>query len=242
MDIAILGYGAMGHMIEDTANASGINVAAAIEPQNGESLLDVKKDVDAVLDFSNPANLQMMVDYAEKKTGEGKAPAFIIATTGYTDEQLETISKLSEKVPVVHTSNFSYGINIMEDVLRSITPILENDFDMEVIEMHHNRKLDAPSGTALMLANAMDPDGEYEKVLGRSGNCKRQKKEIGINAIRGGTEAGTHTVIYAGTDEILEITHRASSRKIFAVGALKAAGFAAGKGNGLYDMHDVLKG
>jgi len=240
MDIAILGCGAMGHIIKEMAENDGINVAAMIEPMNGESLTDITDNIDAVIDFSNPANLQMMIDFAGKGSRGGKPAAFIIATTGYTDEQTARIEELAKTAPVVHTSNFSFGVNIIEEILQKITPVLRDNFDMEIVEMHHNRKLDAPSGTALMLANAMDPDGEYNKVLGRSGNCKREKHDIGISAIRGGNAAGTHTVIYAGEDEIIEITHRANSRKIFASGAIRAASFAVKQANGLFDMHDVL--
>ena len=127
----------------------------------------------------------------------------------------------------------------MEKILKMITPILEDSFDMEIVEKHHNQKLDAPSGTAKMLVRAMDPEGKYEHVEGRSGMCKRGK-EIGVSAIRGGTITGEHIAIYAGDEEVLEIKHIANSRRIFALGSVKAAEFAVGAQPGLYTMDDVL--
>ena len=189
---------------------------------------------DVIIDFSNPANLQMLADYC-RVSG---CPA-VIATTGFEAEQLKEIEKLAETVPVVFSANYSLGINVMKRVIAEITPILEDTFDIEIIEKHHNKKLDAPSGTAKMLLEAADADGSYEHVFGRDGNRKRGR-EIGVHAIRGGTIAGEHTVIYAGTDEILEVKHTAGSKKIF--GALKAAAFAAQAQPGLYSMEDVLFG
>ena len=139
------------------------------------------------------------------------------------------------------SANYSLGINVMKRVISEITPILEDAFDIEIVEKHHNRKLDAPSGTAKMLLAAADEDGRYDHVFGRDGNRKRGR-EIGVHAIRGGSIAGEHTVIYAGDDEILEVKHTAGSRKIFAAGALKAAAFAVNAEPGLYNMEDVLFG
>ena len=144
-------------------------------------------------------------------------------------------------MPVVFSANYSLGINVMKRVVAEITPILEDAFDIEIIEKHHNKKLDAPSGTAKMLLAAADGENKYEHVFGREGNRKRGK-EIGVHALRCGTIAGEHTVIYAGNDEILEIKHTALSKKIFASGAIKAAAFAAGAKPGFYTMEDVLFG
>jgi len=220
MNIKQTGFGRMGQIVS--------------------TMIDEKEDMqetemaeaDVIIDFSHPDMLQTIIE-AEKPS--------VIATTGYTDEQTEQIKKLAEKVPVVFSANYSLGITVMKRVLSEIAPILEKDFDMELIEAHHNQKLDAPSGTAKMLVDAMDPNGEYERVYGRSGMAKRQK-EIGVHAIRGGTIAGEHQAIFAGEDEILEITHKAGSRRIFAAGALKAAEFVCGRKPGLYTMDDILFG
>ena len=220
-----------------TEEREELTLAAIIDPLAGQTLAEAQ-GADVVIDFSNPANLTMLTEYCERES----CPV-VIATTGYEEEQRRQIRQLARKVPVVFSANYSLGINVMKRVLEEITPILEDAFDMEIIEKHHNRKLDAPSGTAKMLLEAMDRDGAYAHVFGRSGNGKRSR-EIGVHAVRGGTIAGEHTALYAGEDEILEIRHTAGSKRIFAAGALKAAAFAAGSGRpaGLYTMEDVLFG
>lgn len=236
MNVAILGAGAMGNVLAQTVKEQGGQVAGMVEARNGETLAGLEGPVDVVIDFSNPANLDMLIDYCSANN----CPA-VIATTGFSDEQKALIAGLSRRVPVVFAANFSLGITVMRRVLAEITPILENTFDMEVIEKHHNKKLDSPSGTAKMLVAAMNPDHVYEEVNGREGNRKRGK-EIGIHAVRGGTIAGEHEVIFAGEDEILEIKHTAGSKKIFAAGAVTAARFVQTAEPGLYDMENVLFG
>ena len=237
LQIGILGAGAMGNvlsqMIDDADDAVCVGV---VDPLNGGALEDLGDAPDVVIDFSNPANLDMLIDYCVTNN----CPA-VIATTGFGEEQKALIAGLSRRVPVVFAANFSLGITVMRRVLAEITPILEATFDMEVIEKHHNKKLDSPSGTAKMLVAAMNPDHEYEEVNGREGNRKRGK-EIGIHAVRGGTIAGEHDVIFAGEDEILEIRHTAGSKKIFAAGAVTAARFVQTAEPGLYDMENVLFG
>lgn len=223
----------LADMIEDR---NGYELAGVIDPLAGDTLAACGGDADVVIDFSNPANLGMLAEYCTANN----CPA-VIATTGYTAEQTEQIKQLAGQIPVVFSANYSLGINIMKRVISEITPLLEDTFDIEIIEKHHNKKLDAPSGTAKMLLAAADESGAYEHVFGRDGNRKRGR-EIGVHAVRGGTIAGEHTVIYAGTDEILEIKHTAGSKKIFASGALKAATFAADAQPGLYTMEDVLFG
>ena len=236
MRIAVLGGGAMGHVLADMIEEKdGVELAGIIEPLDGQKPEDAGT-ADVIVDFSNPANLDMLIDYCRTK----KCPA-VIATTGYEGAQLAAIKELAETVPVVFSANYSLGINVMKRVIAEITPILEDAFDIEIIEKHHNKKLDAPSGTAKMLLAAADDDGSYEHIFGREGNRKRGK-EIGVHAIRGGTIAGEHTVIYAGNDEILEVKHTALSKKIFASGAIKAAVFAAAAKPGYYTMEDVLFG
>ena len=223
----------LADMIEDR---NGYELAGVIDPLAGDTLAACGGDADVVIDFSNPANLGMLAEYCTANN----CPA-VIATTGYTAEQTEQIKQLAGQIPVVFSANYSLGINIMKRVISEITPLLEDTFDIEIIEKHHNKKLDAPSGTAKMLLAAADESGAYEHVFGRDGNRKRGR-EIGVHAVRGGTIAGEHTVMYAGTDEILEIRHTADSKKIFASGALKAAEFAADAQTGFYTMEDVLFG
>lgn len=236
MKVAILGGGAMGNVLAQmTEEKEGFELAGVIEPLKGQTP-DELKEIDVIIDFSDPANLEMLDGYCRNHS----CPA-VIATTGYEEQQIKQIEKLAESVPVVFSANYSLGINVMKRVISEITPILEDSFDIEIIEKHHNKKLDAPSGTAKMLLAAADEENDYEHVFGRDGNRKRGK-EIGVHAVRGGTIAGEHTVIYAGNDEILEIKHTAGSKKIFAAGALKAAEFAASAQAGLYNMEDVLFG
>ncbi len=236
MNVAVLGGGAMGKVLADmTEEKEGFRLAGVIEPMEGQSPDDLE-NVDVIIDFSNPANLGMLTEFCMRKG----CPA-VIATTGYDDDQVHEIETLAEAVPVVFSANYSLGINVMKRVISEITPILEDTFDIEIIEKHHNKKLDAPSGTAKMLLAAADEEGKYNHVFGREGNRKRAR-EIGVHAVRGGTIAGEHTVIYAGEDEILEIKHTAGSKKIFAAGALKAALFTETAAPGLYSMEDVLFG
>ena len=224
MNVAVLGGGAMGHVLAQMIEEKdGFALAGMVDPLKGESLADLD-DVDVVIDFSNPANLPMVMAYCE----ENKCPA-VIATTGFSDEETAKIQALGQEVPVVFSANYSLGINVMKRVVAEITPILEDTFDIEIIE------------TAKMLLSAADPDGAYDHVYGREGNRKRGK-EIGIHAVRAGSIAGEHTVLYAGDDELLEIKHTAGSKKIFAAGALKAAAFAAEAKSGYYTMEDVLFG
>lgn len=254
MRIALSGHGKMGRMVEQIISETeglelaGIREEAAASQCGGnenccggaygcyDTFDEIPGGFDVIIDYSHPDYLAGMLEYAL-----ANSTPLVIATTGYTDEQQAQIAEAAKTVPVVFSGNYSLGINIMEKILKLITPILEDSFDMEIVEKHHNQKLDAPSGTAKMLVRAMDPDGKYEHVEGRSGMCKRGK-EIGISAIRGGTITGEHIAIYAGDDEVLEIKHIASSRKIFALGSLKAAAFAAESPAGLYTMDDVLFG
>lgn len=193
---------------------------------------------DVLIDFSRPSALEGVIAYAKKE----HLPV-VLATTGYTQEQLEAIDKLAEFVPVFRSGNMSLGINLMLDLLRTSSKILGDDYDIEILEKHHNQKVDAPSGTALMLADAINSvsGNRYHYVFDRhSLDTKRTRDEIGIHSIRGGTIIGEHTVIFAGQDEFFEITHKAQSRQIFAVGALRAARFLQSKPCGMYCMSDII--
>lgn len=204
-----------------------------------ESLRDVKEEFDVIIDISVAAAVDELLAFAEEK---GKA--VVICTTGLREEQIAAVKKLSEKVPVLRSGNMSLGINTLIKVLNSISGLLyESGFDADIVERHHKHKLDAPSGTALMLADAVkDGIGEdMAYVFDRSERREeRPHEEIGISAVRGGTIVGEHEVIFAGTDEIIEVRHVALSRAVFANGALKAALFLIEKEAGLYTMSDVV--
>lgn len=236
MNIVLSGYGKMGHMVEKIINDDDSLALAGIRDVNIGTFGDIKTDFDVIIDFSHPDFLGNLLDYAVVNS-----KPLVVATTGYTDAHMAKLAESAEQIPIVYSANYSLGINIMERVLKEITPILKDSFDMEIIEKHHNRKLDSPSGTAKMLAAAMNPEGEFQLVYGRNGMRKREK-EIGVHAVRGGTVAGEHVALYAGDDEIIEIKHNANSRKIFAVGAIKAAQYIVKQDAGLYSMTDVLFG
>lgn len=193
---------------------------------------------DAIIDFSNPASADGLIDYC-RKTGT----ALVMATTGLSDEQIKALDKLSEVVPVFRSANMSLGINLLISLVKKAAATLQDDFDIEIVEKHHNRKIDAPSGTALMIADAMadelsaQPEYVYDRHSVRK---KRSPNEIGIHSVRGGTIVGEHEVIFAGNDEIIEIKHTAMSREIFAVGSIKAAKFIAGKKPGMYSMQNMM--
>ncbi|WDV47259.1 4-hydroxy-tetrahydrodipicolinate reductase [Clostridiaceae bacterium M8S5] len=199
---------------------------------------DIIDGIDVIIDFSSRECLKELIAY-----GVENSVGLVIATTGLTNEDKLEIHEASKHIPIFKASNTSTGVNILLEVLKTTVRALSDSFDIEIVEKHHNQKLDAPSGTAFMLANQINStlDDTMELVYGREGNnAKRNAKEIGIHAVRGGTIAGEHTVIFAGEDEILEFKHIALSKKIFASGAIDAARFIATKQNGLYDMRDVL--
>lgn len=203
------------------------------------SFAELTEKPDAVIDFSHPSALNGMLDYCISNN----VPA-VIATTGYTDEQKAQITAASEKIPVFFTFNMSLGVNLLASLAQTAVKILGGQFDIEILEKHHNRKIDAPSGTALMLADAINSaaGGQYEYVYDRhSVRHKREKKELGISAIRGGTIVGEHDIIFAGRDEVITLSHHAASREVFAVGAVNAAMFIAGKPAGMYDMSQLIE-
>ena len=237
--IALVGYGAMGKRIAAAIkDHEGWELLGVIDPLNEEcfsslSLLPEKPHV--VIDFSHPANLEMILSYCR----EQEVPC-VLSTTGFSPAQEAMCRELSAYTPVVRTQNTSLGINITEEILRTITPVLKDRFDIEIIEKHHNKKIDAPSGTAKMLARAIEESGDFPEVHGRDGVCPRQKGEIGIHAIRGGTIVGEHTVLFAGDDELIEIKHTALSKQVFVAGAIKAAEFALSAPKGFYSMGEAL--
>jgi 4-hydroxy-tetrahydrodipicolinate reductase len=196
-------------------------------------------EADVVIDFSNASAVDGLLDYCVEK----KLPV-VVCTTGLTPEQTDKLNAASEKTAVLKSANMSLGINLIEALLAQAAPKLAAaGFDIEIVEKHHNQKVDAPSGTALALADAVNHalSEPYEYVYDRSGRReKRPVKEIGISAVRGGTIVGDHDVIFAGQDEVITFSHRAYSRAVFGKGAVEAAKFLAGKGPGFYTMSDVL--
>ena len=198
---------------------------------------DIKEKVDVIIDFSVPVATFKILKYAIKN----KVP-IVIATTGFTKDEIEQIEAFSKEIPIFRSSNMSLDINLMAKIVQEVAKIL-TDSDIEIVETHHNRKIDAPSGTAILLANAindvLDEKKEYnfERMQKRE---KRTKNEIGFSSIRGGNIVGEHSVKFFGENEELEITHKAYSRKVFAEGALKAAKFIVKKNNGLYSMNDIV--
>jgi 4-hydroxy-tetrahydrodipicolinate reductase len=167
----------------------------------------------------------------------------VIATTGLGDRELALVRKASEEIPVFRSPNMSLGINVLSKMLKTAVPVLEDNFHIEIVEKHHSRKIDSPSGSALLLANAVNEAAREKKafLFGRHGkNDRCDIAEMGIHAIRGGTIPGEHTVLFAGPDEVIEVTHRVYSREVFAYGALKAARFVAAQERGLYSMEDMI--
>lgn len=202
-----------------------------------ENFSDIKEDVDVVLDFSNHNLIYDILDYSI----ENKKP-LVISTTGYDEDQIKKIEEASKRIPILFSGNMSIGINILLNLVKNLSSGL-SDFDIEIIEKHHNLKKDSPSGTAKMLYDSAN-EGRDNKLIeeyGRHGtDLSRKANEVGIHSIRGGTIVGEHTVIFSGLDEIIEITHKAQSKKIFALGALKACKFINDQKIGLYNMGDIF--
>lgn len=220
---------------------AGIDVSDCVEDAYPvfKSLEECSVGADVVIDFSNAKGTDALLDACVSR----KLPC-VLCTTGLSAEQLVHVQEASQKTAILRSGNMSVGINLLLKLLHQAVPVLaEAGFDIEIVEKHHNQKVDAPSGTALMLADAVNEaaGGDYEYVYDRSARRERRpEKEIGISAVRGGTIVGDHDVIFAGTDEVITISHRAYSRNVFAKGAVQAAKFLAGKEAGLYDMSDVI--
>ena len=240
--------GRMGQVISEIVeNDADARIVAGVDVYNEQkndypvysSMDECRVEADVVIDFSNAQAVDGLLAYCEEK----QLPV-VLCTTGLSQEQMEHATAASAKTAVLKSANMSLGINTLMELLQKAVKVLAGaGFDIEIVEKHHNQKLDAPSGTALALADAMNEvmDDAYEYKYDRSQERKkREKKEIGISAVRGGTIVGEHEVIFAGCDEVIEFKHTAYSKAIFGKGAVEAAKFLKGKPAGMYDMKDVI--
>ena len=233
MKILIGGKGRMGSLIASTAEAAGHTVLGMADAFDKSALEGEAADV--VIDFSHRDNLSWIKDYVLEHRC-----ALVYGTTGVTEDDKAVLNELSKTVPVFYSSNFSYGVAVMRKLIATAVPLLKDTFDMELTETHHNQKKDAPSGTAKALLEIMNPDGEFQEVYGREGITGARGKEIGVHALRGGTEAGEHTVFFFGDNERITVSHHAANRQIFVNGAIRAAQYLEGKKAGMYNMDDLL--
>ncbi len=246
--INIILCGCQGHMgktVTELANElSDTKIVAGVDIKNDLSadypvysdIFDVNEKADVIIDFSHPSLLQNILNFA-KSNG---MPA-VIATTGNSEQDIARIESTAKTIPVFFSYNMSMGISLITELAVKAKKVLGNAFDIEIIEKHHNKKIDAPSGTAIMLANALNADGNYSYVYDR--HLKKQARsenEIGISSVRAGSIVGEHSVIFAGIDEVIEIKHTAYSKKIFASGALNAARWVINQPIGLYSMKDIV--
>ena len=229
----------MASFVKESIESSNHKCVGMYDPLgngNYKDLKEIDNKIDGIIDFSHFSLTEEILNYAI----EINSP-LVIATTGHTDEQKLKIEEASKKIAILKATNTSLGVNIMNQIVSYATKLLA-DFDIELIEKHHNRKIDAPSGTAVTLLEVINESFSEKKnfVYGREGNKKREKNEIGVHAIRAGNIVGEHTVIFSSGDEIIEIKHEALSRKIFADGAVKAILSLTNKPSGLYLMKDIL--
>ncbi len=239
--------GKMGKVIQDVVSSrNDCEIVAGVDLNTESksfpiysSISKVKEIGDVVIDFSNPVVLDSLLSYSK----ENKTP-LVIATTGFDENQKSLIKESAQVCPIFFTYNMSMGINLLATLAKKAVSVLGSDFDIEIIEKHHNQKIDAPSGTALMLADAICEEidnpmtYEYDRHSKRE---KRSKNEIGLHAVRGGTIVGEHDIMFCGRDEIITLSHSARSKEIFAVGAVNAAIYMTGKSAGLYDMAEMIK-
>lgn len=249
LDLIISGSnGRMGHVLEELCSAApDLRVAAGFDilgPSEREFPVfstpgEYTGHADVVVDFSHPAALTALLGFCVQRG----LPA-VLATTGYAPEQLSEIQAAARSVPIFRSANFSLGVNVLAELVRQAAALLGEDFDVEIVERHHSKKVDAPSGTALLLADALASALPYEPAYVYDRHTVRRprdRREIGISSVRGGTIAGDHEVLFAGRDEVIELRHSAQSREVFATGALKAARFLAGcQVPGLYGMTDLM--
>lgn len=248
VNIAICGAnGKMGQMVHScTLERDDINVVCGVDVNTNtyadfpiyEKISMINEKVDVIIDYSHPSALNDILNYALSN-----GVAVIFATTGYSAQQIADIKKAALQIPVFFTFNMSLGINLLCALAKKATEVLGNQFDIEIVEKHHNLKIDAPSGTAIMLANAINETLDNKMYCEYDRHSKREKRkpnEIGMHSIRGGTIVGEHEIIFAGKDEVISLKHEAHSKQVFATGSLNAAVFLKGKSAGLYDMSAIV--
>lgn len=235
MKLVLTGYGKMGRLIEEEAQKKGWEVLAALDGPDLGRLEDLPS-ADLVIDFSHPDTLKPLEGYVRRT----RTP-LLSGTTGYSEAQLERLRQLGAAAPVLYSANYSLGVALLRRMLERFGPVLLESFEPELVEKHHRQKADAPSGTAVLLADALDPDRCLRRVYGREGFCgERSQDEMGLFSVRGGTVAGEHTLYFFGQDETLSLAHSAASRRIFAVGAVKAAALLAKRSPGFYTLDEIL--
>ena len=248
MNVLVYGFGLMGkkvtQAVRDNAQMNLVGVVspvfdAKIDEKMYASLNEVHEKVDAIIDFSHPDNLNDIL-----KFGVRNHCALVLATTGYSEQQILHIEEASSQIPIFQSYNTSFGVSMLTKIVKEVAKeFYENGYDIEIIEKHHNQKIDAPSGTALMIANAInetrndDMKYTYDRHSQRK---KREPNEIGIHAVRGGTIVGVHEVLFAGNDETVTISHSAASKTVFAEGSINAAIFVKSQKPGLYDMGSIV--
>ena len=239
MKIVVYGAGVMAQYVKESILNTGDEFLGFIDPLGNGDYVTLKNtdiEYEGIIDFSHFRLLEEVLESAFEKN-----VPLLIATTGHSEEQLKKINEAADKIPLIKATNTSVGVSVLNEIVAYATKLLQG-FDIEIIEKHHNRKIDAPSGTANTLLEIINENlkEEYDTVYGREGHSKRKEKEIGMHSIRGGNIVGEHSVIFAKNDEIIEIKHEALSRKIFSDGSVKAINYLKGKKPGMYTMKDVL--
>ena len=242
--------GKMGAAVQNFVNQrADCSIAAGVDVSGGgngsfpvyTSLADVEEEAQVVVDFSHPSALSSILEYCRSHSGT----AAVLCTTGYSAEQTQEIQEAAKELPLFYSRNMSLGVNLLIELAKKAEAVLGDSFDVEVVEMHHNQKIDAPSGTALMIADAINTraGGAYEYVYDRHEvRQPRGRQELGISAVRGGGIVGDHDVLFCGPEEVVTLSHRAQSRGVFADGAVQAALFVDGRAPGYYTMSDLLRG
>lgn len=234
MRVAVCGKGQMGQLIRQSAEDLGYDAVIG-DAFDQDPFTKAGQPFDVLLDFSHPGSLDFILDLVKDTP-----TALVLGTTGLSEEQVARIHEEAKVRPVFYASNYSLGVAVLTRLAKEAAAILE-DWDKEIIECHHRKKADAPSGTALSLLEAIDPNDEYTHLFGREGKPGPRQKEIAVHAVRGGTVPGNHEVLFLGDQEVVNLSHSAQSRQIFVNGALNAAAFLKGKPAGLYDMEDLLQ-
>ena len=239
MKIVVYGAGVMAQYVKESILNTGNEFLGFIDPLGNGDYVTLKNtdiEYEGIIDFSHFSLLEEVLESAIEKN-----VPLLIATTGHSEEQHKKINEAADKIPLIKATNTSVGVSVLNEIVAYATKLLQG-FDIEIIEKHHNRKIDAPSGTANTLLEIINENlkEEYDTVYGREGHSKRKEKEIGMHSIRGGNIVGEHSVIFAKNDEIIEIKHEALSRKIFSDGSVKAINYLKGKKPGMYTMKDVL--